>query len=121
MLLTKDNRDMETRDAGTESLVDDAAGSARVAAETVNKAVRDTAQKYLSAVGINLSLQDVEERIRGRALFSFGIAAAIGFVLGGGLATRPGVMMVGLFGRTAARRAAMNAGRQVSQAAGSFA
>ena len=112
---------METSYDGTESLVDDAAGSASMAAETANKAVRDTAQKYLNAAGINVNLQDVEERIRGRALFSFGIAAAIGFVLGGGLATRPGVMMLGLFGRNAARQAATNMGRKVSQAAGSLA
>jgi hypothetical protein len=64
---------------------------------------------------MKVDLKDFEERIRDRALFSLGIAAGVGFVLGGGLGTRPGVMLLGLFGRRAARQTATNIGRQVFQ------
>jgi hypothetical protein len=113
-----ENRDNETK---TENMIDSADSSVSGIAKTANKAVRDTAQKYLNAAGMRVDLEDVEQRIRGRALLSLGLAAGAGFVLAGGLGTRPGMMMLALFGRTVARRAATNMGRQVFQRAGSFA
>lgn len=103
---------MENKEAETQDAAYHPAGSAAQAADTTNNAVKDTIQKYLNSAGLNVDVRDIEQRIRGRALFSLGIAAGVGFFLGGGLATRPGVIMVGLFARTAARRAAINS-RQV--------
>jgi hypothetical protein len=70
---------------------------------------------------MKVDLKDIEERLRARALFSLGIAAGAGFLLGGGLATKPGVILFGLFGRAAARQTATNVGRQVLQKATSHA
>jgi hypothetical protein len=108
---------MEERHDEIENVVAQSAASVAGAAKTANRAVRDTAQKYLNAAGMKIDLADIEERIRDRALFSVWIAVGIGFILGGGLATRPGVMLLGLFGRTAARQTATNVGRQVFQKA----
>lgn len=105
----------------TDTSIDDVAGAGAGTARSPNNAVRDTAQDYLNAAGMKVDLGAIEQTIRSRALFSLGIAATMGFVLGGGLATRPGVIMLGLLGRTAARHAAMNIGRQALQNAGSFA
>jgi len=110
---------MEKRNDEIENVADESAAFVAGAAKTANRAVRDTAQKYLNAAGMKVDLEDIEERLRDRALFSLGIAAGAGFILGGGLATRPGVMLLGLFGRTAARQTATNVGRQVLQKAGS--
>jgi hypothetical protein len=71
--------------------------------------------KYLNAVGMKVDLKDVEGRLREQSLLSIGIATGIGFILGGGLGTRPGVMLLGLFGRRAARQMATNAGRELPQ------
>lgn len=102
---------MEKRDNEIGNVVDDATASQAGVANTTNRAVRDTAQKYLDAAGVKLNLADIEARVRERALLSVGIAAGVGFVLGGGLATRPGVILLGLFGRIAVRQAATNVGR----------
>ena len=108
---------MEKGEEKIENALDEPVGSAGGVADTANKALRDTAQKYLDAAGMKVNLKDVERRLRERALLSVGIAAGVGFILGGGLATRPGVILLGLFGRGAARQMATNTGRQLLQSA----
>jgi hypothetical protein len=89
------------------------------AAKTANSAMKDTAHKYLGAAGIKVDLEDVENKIRDRPLFYLAIAAGSGFVIGGGLATKIGLTLLGLAGRKAAAETATNFGRQVlRQAAG---
>lgn len=83
------------------------------AAKTVTTALRETAQKYFDAAGMEIDLEVVEERIRDRPLLSMAVAAGTGFIIGGGLATKPGIALLALFGRTAARDTVTNAGRQV--------
>ena len=112
---------MENRDYGTEPMIEDPASPVAGIAKTANRAVRDTAQRYLNVAGVNVDLENIEQRIRGRALLSLGLAAGTGFVLGGGLGTRPGVLMLAMFGRVAARRTATNMARQVFQGASPFA
>jgi ElaB/YqjD/DUF883 family membrane-anchored ribosome-binding protein len=73
-----------------------------------DRALRDTAQKYIDRTGIKVDLNKVEQRIRDKPLPSAAIAAAAGFVIGGGLITRPGMALVALFGRRAARETAAN-------------
>ncbi|MBV8774795.1 MAG: hypothetical protein JO166_21050 [Deltaproteobacteria bacterium] len=102
---------------GGENMVDDPSGSVSEVAKTANKAVRDTAQRYLSAAGMRIDLEDVEQRIRDRAFLSLGLAAGAGFALGGGLGTRLGAVLLAVFGRAAARQVATNVGRQVFQGA----
>lgn len=106
---------MEKRDNDVENVVDHATASQAGVANAANRAMRDTAQKYLDAAGVKLNLANIEARVRERALLSVGIAAGVGFVLGGGLATRPGVILLGLFARTAARQSAAAIGRPVMQ------
>jgi ElaB/YqjD/DUF883 family membrane-anchored ribosome-binding protein len=108
---------MDKRDDESENVVEKPAASVIEAAKTADRALRDTAQKYLDAAGAKVELKDIEEKISIRPLFYFGIAAAAGFILGGGMAARPGVVLLGLIGRRAARQTATNAGRQLLQKA----
>ena len=50
----------------------------------------------------------IENSIRDRPLRSMAVAAAAGFIVGGGMATRPGVAILALFGRTAVKETATN-------------
>jgi ElaB/YqjD/DUF883 family membrane-anchored ribosome-binding protein len=80
-------------------------------AGTVEKAadaVRETAQSYVDRTGLKLNLRQVEKIVRDKPLHSAAIAAAVGFVFGGGVATRPGLAIFALFGRKAARDTAAN-------------
>jgi ElaB/YqjD/DUF883 family membrane-anchored ribosome-binding protein len=86
------------------------------AAKTVTTAIRETAQKYFDAAGMKIDLEVVEDRIRDQPLISMAIAAGAGFIIGGGLATSPGIALLGLFGRTAARDTVANAGRHWQRA-----
>jgi len=110
---------MEKRDEEIENVAVDADVSTGGVAKTANRAVRDTAQKYLHMAGVKVDLENIEARLRERALISLAIAAGTGFVLGGGLATKPGVILLGLFGRVAARQTATNVGSQILQNTGS--
>jgi hypothetical protein len=58
--------------------------------------------------GINLDIVQIENSIRDRPLRSMAVAAAAGFIVGGGMATRPGVAILALFGRTAVKETATN-------------
>jgi hypothetical protein len=113
----------ESRAEGTgpeESEADESIASAAGAAKTADRAMKDTAQKYLGAAGIKVDLEDIESKIRDRPLFSLAIAAGAGFAIGGGMATKMGLALLGLFGRKAAAETATNFGRQIlRQTAGS--
>ena len=87
--------------------------SATGAAKGASRAVKDTAQKYLDLAGVKVDLKATEKMIRDRPLFYLALAAGSGFVIGGGLATKTGVALLGLFGRKAAVDTATNFGRQV--------
>jgi ElaB/YqjD/DUF883 family membrane-anchored ribosome-binding protein len=78
------------------------------AAKRADNAVRDTARTYLRKFGMNLDLEKIEKSIRDKPLHSAAIAAAAGFIIGGGLATRPAVAILALFGRQAAKETATN-------------
>src|SRR5258707_13698060 len=72
------------------------------ATKKANNAIRDTAGTYLSKFGV--SQDKIEVAIRERPVPCAAIAAAAGFVLGGGMATRPGLAILSLFGRKARKR-----------------
>lgn len=86
-------------------------------AKKASKAVKDTAQKYLDAAGVEIDLDDIEKSVRDRPRFYLVLAAGAGFVVGGGLATNLGVALLALLGRKAAVETATNFGRQVLQQA----
>ena len=48
-------------------------------------AMRDAVQKYIDRAGIKVDLKKVEQQIRDKPFPSAAIAAAVGFVVGGGL------------------------------------
>ena len=77
-------------------------------AEKADEALRDTAERYLNRRGFDIDLRRVENSIRDRPLSSAAIAAGAGFVVGGGLATRPGIAILILFARIAVREAAFD-------------
>ena len=78
------------------------------AAKRTNNAIRDTARTYLRKLGVTLDIIQIEHSIREKPLRSMAIAAATGFIVGGGMATRPGVAMLALFSRRVARETAAN-------------
>ena len=102
-------------EAGPEgSEAEESIASATGAAKEASRAVKDTAQKYLDFAGVKVNLAATEKRIRERPLFYLALGAGSGFVIGGGLATKTGVALLGLFGRKAAVETATNFGRQVT-------
>jgi ElaB/YqjD/DUF883 family membrane-anchored ribosome-binding protein len=117
----KDTDEARTEVTGPEeSQTEESIASAAGAAKTANRAMKDTAEKYLDAAGIKIDWKNIEKRIRDRPLFYLAIAAGAGFVIGGGMATKMGLALLGLFGRKAFAETATNFGRQIlRQAAGS--
>jgi ElaB/YqjD/DUF883 family membrane-anchored ribosome-binding protein len=112
-----DVKEHEIDEVEDETAQEDGESSRASAAKTVATAIRETAQKYFDAAGMKIDLEAVEDRIRDQPLLSMAIAAGAGFIIGGGLASSPGLALLGLFGRTAARDTVTNAGRQVWQRA----
>ena len=96
--MTNENEQRNTDDTithGTESVA------------SADRAMRDAVQKYIDRAGIKVDLKKVEQQIRDKPFPSAAIAA-VGFVVGGGLVTRPGMALVALFGRSAARETMTN-------------
>ncbi len=77
-------------------------------AEKTDRAIVNTAQQYLKKRGVDFDLRQLEKTIREKPLSAAALAATVGFIVGGGLATRPGLAMLVLFGRMAARETAVN-------------
>jgi ElaB/YqjD/DUF883 family membrane-anchored ribosome-binding protein len=73
-----------------------------------DRAFRITAQSYLDRAGLKLDLQQVESTIREKPVQAAAIAAAAGFLFGGGMGTRLGAAMLTFAGRKAARDTAGN-------------
>jgi ElaB/YqjD/DUF883 family membrane-anchored ribosome-binding protein len=116
---SKDTAGTPGEGANAESSQKESLVSAAGAAKTANKAIDETARKYLAAAGIEVDLEDIQNRIRDRPLFYLAIAAGVGFVAGGGMASKWGLALLGLAGRRAAAETAPNFGRQMlRQAAG---
>jgi ElaB/YqjD/DUF883 family membrane-anchored ribosome-binding protein len=78
------------------------------AAKRTDNAIRDTVRTSLRKFGVNLDIMQIENSIRDRPLRSMAIAAAAGFIVGGGMATQPGVAILALFGRRVAEETAAN-------------
>jgi ElaB/YqjD/DUF883 family membrane-anchored ribosome-binding protein len=89
-------RDMETE--ADRLSTDSAMESTRVAGKTAT-AIKSAAQQFLDDRGIRLNIAETEDFIRDKPIVSAGIAAAAGFIVGGGLTSRPGVALLFLFGR----------------------
>jgi hypothetical protein len=71
-------------------------------------AIKDTVRTYLTKFGINLDLEEMEKSIRDNPLPSAAIAAASGFIIGGGLTTRPVMEILALFSGRVAKATAAN-------------
>jgi hypothetical protein len=74
------------------------------AATKTDSAIRSTAEKYISRA----KTKEVEATIRENPLTAIALAAAVGFVVGGGMASRPGLLILALLGRKAAQEIALN-------------
>lgn len=68
-----------------ERSVDESTSPTMDAAKKADRAVRDTAQTYLEKFGVKLDPEQIEKSIRDKPLPSVAIAAAAGFIIGGGL------------------------------------
>src|ERR1700674_949294 len=77
-------------------------------AEKADRALVDTAQRYLKRRGVEFALRQLEKTIREKPLSAAAIAVTAGFIVGGGLATRPAIALLILFGRMAARETAVD-------------
>ena len=77
-------------------------------AEKTDRAIVNTAQRYLKRRGVDFDLRQLEKTIREKPLSAAALAATVGFIVGGGLATRSGLAMLILFGRMAAKETAVN-------------
>jgi hypothetical protein len=71
-------------------------------------AVRETVNTYLRKFGFDLDLQQIEKSIRDKTLPCVAIAAAAGFIMGGGMATRPAIALLALLGQKAVSETATN-------------
>ncbi|HEX4211449.1 MAG TPA: hypothetical protein VHY56_13715 [Candidatus Binataceae bacterium] len=91
--------------------------SAAGAAAAANEAINETARKYLTRAGIKVDPKDIQNQIHDGPLFYLGVAAGAGFIVGGGLASKWGLALLGLAGRRAATETATNLGRQVPRQA----
>ena len=79
----------------------------------VNQAIRTTAQQYLDRTHIQLDLSQEENFIRSKPLQSVAVAAGIGFILGGGVTTRLGIVLFGMVGNRVFRVTAFNLARDI--------
>jgi len=62
-------------------------------------AIKAATQRLLDDRGVKLNINQAEDFIRDKPIVWIGIAAAAGFIVGGGLVTRPGVALFFLMGR----------------------
>ena len=65
--------------------------------------LEETAQEYLDEAGVGIDSSQILNLIRDRPLNAAGLAAAAGFVVGGGLAGAAGLAVLGIVARTAVR------------------
>ena len=74
------------------------------AAKKTDSAIRNTTQTYIGRGGA----REVDTTIPNQPLAAMAIAAAAGFVVGGGMGSRPGLVILALLGRKAVRETATN-------------
>ena len=98
---TKKPTDVNERAESTEEPAQGMAGKA-------DRAFRATAQSYLDRAGLKLDLRQLESTIREKPVQAAAIAAAAGFLFGGGMGTRWGAAMLTFAGRKAVRDTAGN-------------
>jgi hypothetical protein len=91
--------------------------SAARAATNVNNAINETIGKYLAAAGIEIDLKKIQDRVCARPFFYMATTAGFGFVVGGGMTSKLGLLLLGLGGRRVAAETAANFGRQMLQQA----
>jgi len=77
---------------------------AAIAAKRTDRAIRNTAQKYINTIATN----NAETAIRNKPLIAAALAAAAGFVVGGGLASGAGLVILALLARKTAQNIAIN-------------
>ena len=77
-------------------------------ATRTDRAIRNTAQKYISKIRTN----DVETAIGNKPLTAAALAAAAGFAVGGGRVSGPGMVILALFACEDARNLAINLSRR---------
>jgi len=65
--------------------------------------LEETAQEYLDEAGVGIDSNQILNLIRDQPLNAAGLAAAAGFVVGGGLAGPAGLAVLGVVARTAVR------------------
>ena len=65
--------------------------------------LEETAQEYLDQAGVGIDSNQILRLIREEPLKAAGVAAAAGFVVGGGLAGAAGLAVLGVVARTAVR------------------
>jgi hypothetical protein len=104
--------DLSSKDPA-DTLGEEGVLSAAGAAKNANKAIDETARKYLAAAGLKVDLEDIQNRIRDRPLFYLACAAGVGFLAGGGIASKWGMALLALAGRRAAAETATNFGGQM--------
>jgi hypothetical protein len=103
----------DIEESTTAKSTEETIASAVGATGKANRAMKETAQKYLDMARIKVNLDDIEEKISGQPLLYLALATSAGFILGGGMGTNIGIMLLGLFSRRAAAETATNFGRQV--------
>ena len=87
--------------------------SAARAATNANNAINETIDKYLAAAGIKIDLNNIQDRVRARPLFYMATMASIGFVVGGGVTSKLGLLLFGIGGRRMGADTATNFGRRI--------
>ena len=104
--------DPVTDEAATQTAINEIAESleepAQGMAGKADRAFRTTAQSYLDRAGLKLDLRQVERTIRAKPVQAAALAAAAGFLFGGGMGTHWGAAMLTFAGRKAARDTAGN-------------
>jgi ElaB/YqjD/DUF883 family membrane-anchored ribosome-binding protein len=73
------------------------------AAQKGEERLEEKAQEYLDEAGVGIDSSQILSLIRDQPLEAAGIAAAAGFVVGGGLAGAAGLAVLGIVARTAVR------------------
>ncbi len=73
------------------------------AARKGEERLEETTQEYLDKAGVGIDSNQILNLIRDQPFKAAGIAAAAGFVVGGGLAGAAGLAVFGLVARTAVR------------------
>jgi hypothetical protein len=69
------------------------------------QAIKRTARRYITKAHLRIDLAQEEHAIRSKPLESVAIAASLGFILGGGVTTRLGIVALGTFGYRVFREA----------------